>query len=209
MSIGIGRAYSTRHMAATTENQPREARKVRPSASKYHLHVPRGPELRHLPTGYESLEEAKRAFEHTRGVARWGLVAAHPLESSEEPRFVLQARVHANGVEWKSLIPAPAEPAATPAAAPPAAPNAAAPAPTAARAKVTIDERRVVNLLTPRLGFFTAEEVVRHLSARFQSADLGDEQQRAELREFLRRGLLGYLDPSAADELAAKCAEIG
>ena len=185
-------------MAATTENQPREGTKVRPSASKYHLHVPRGPELRHLPTGYESLEEAKRAFERTRGVARWGLVAAHPLESSEEPRFVLQARVHANGVEWKSLIPAPAGSAPTP-----------TPTATPDRAKVTIDERRVVNLLTPRLGFFTAEEVVRHLSARFQSADLGDEQQRTELREFLRRGLLGYLDPSAADELAAKCAEIG
>ena len=187
-------------MAATTENQPREATKVRPSASKYHLHVPRGPELRHLPTGYESLEEAKRAFESTRGVARWGLVAAHPLESSEEPRFVLQARVHANGVEWKSLIPASAGSAPAPTA-------TATPAP--ARAKITIDERRVVTLLTPRLGFFTAEEVVRHLSARFQSADLGNEQQRAELREFLRRGLLGYLDPSAADELAAKCAEIG
>ena len=189
-------------MAATTETQTRGGTQVRSSASRYHLHIPRGPELRHLPTGYESLEEAKRAFERTRGVARWGLVAAHPVESSEEPRFVLQARVHANGVEWKSLVPPPTAPT-------PATASAPVPPTAPARAKVTIDERRVVNLLTPRLGFFTAEEVVRHLSARFQSADLADEQQRAELREFLRRGLLGYLDPSAADELAAKCAEVG
>ena len=47
----------------------------------------------------------------------------------------------------------------------------------------------MTKLLTPRLGFFTAEEVVRHVCARFLSADFADEKQLGDLREFMRLGL--------------------
>jgi hypothetical protein len=176
----------------TTENKTEKAQGSTPTY--YCLQVPLGRELCHLSTRYESIEEAKQAFERTRaGVARWCFVSAHvPGCDDEVPRFVLQARVHDEGVTWKSLQRA--------------SPDQA---PSVDRPKVTIQEQRMTTILAPRLGFFTAEEVVRHMCARFQSADFSDEKQVGELREFLRRGLLAYMTPSAAEELAAKCTELG
>ena len=175
-------------MDLVTENETERSGHAGSMATSYRLHVPRGRELRCLPTGYESMEEAKRAFERTRGVAKWCLVAAQVPGRRETPCFVLQALVNREGVTWKSLLPPPTDRATS-----------------GKRPKVAIQEQRMTNLLTPRLGYFTAEEVVRHVCARFKSADFADENQLAELREFLRRGLLAYMEPSAAGDLAARC----
>jgi len=175
----------------TTENQTEEEEGS--TLSYYCLHVPIGRELRSLPPRYECLEEAKQAFERTRGaVARWCLVAAYePASEDDVPRFILRASVRDDGVTWQSLV------------------KAAEQTTSAGSPKVAIQEQHMTKLLTPRLGFFTAEEVVRHVCARFQSADFRDEKQLEDLREFLRRGLLAYMEPSAAEELAARCAEVG
>lgn len=174
----------------STENKTREAGGS--TATYYCLHVPLGRELCRLTNRYESLEEAKEAFERTRGgVARWCLVAAYePGRYEDVPRFVLRASVHDQGARWMSLE------------------SVAKQSTSADRPKVTIQEQRMTKLLTPRLGFFTAEEVVRHVCARFQSADFADEKQLGDLREFMRLGLLAYMEPHAAEELAAKCAEL-
>lgn len=175
----------------TTENKT--GRAAGSAQAYYCVHVPLGRALSCLPTRYESLEEAKQAFERTRGgVARWCLVAAHESASDDDevPRFVLRGTVHVEGVTWKSLLPVNEQ------------------VPSQVRPKITLQEQRMTQLLTPRLGFFTAEEVVRHVCARFQSADLADERQLGELREFLRRGLLGYMEPTVAEELAARCTDL-
>jgi hypothetical protein len=171
-----------------TENKTSEAGGS--EATYYCLHVPLGGELCCLTTRYESPEEAKQAFERTR-VAKWCLVAAYaPGRYEDVPRFVLRASVHDEGVRWMSLEKVAKQ--STP----------------ADRPKVTIQEQRMTKLLTPSLGFFTAEEVVPHVCARFQSADFADEKQLGDLREFMRLGLLAYMEPHAAEELAAKCAEL-
>jgi hypothetical protein len=174
----------------STEKKTREAGDS--AGTYYRLHVPLGRALCCLTTRYESPEEAKQAFERTRGgVARWCLVAAYePGRYEDVPRFVLRASVHDEGVRWMGLG------------------KVAEQAPSADRPRVTLQEQRITKLLTPRLGFFTAEEVARHVCARFQSADLADEKQVGEVQEFLRRGLLGYMEPGVAEELAAKCAEL-
>ena len=175
----------------TTENKTTEAEGS--GAVYYCVHVPVGREMCCLPTRYQSLNEAKEAFERTRGgVARWCLIAAYePGGDDEVPHFVLRAFLRDEGVTWQSLV------------------EAAEPTRSTDRPRVTIEEQRMTQLLTPRLGFFTAEEVVRHVCSRFQSADFTDEKQIGELREFMRRGLLAYMEPGVAEELAAKCAELG
>lgn len=192
LNRGMNRALTRRCMGVATENETQRTGQVGSTLTCYRLHVPRGRELSGLPAEYESVEAAKRAFERTRGVARWCLVEAHVPGRDEEPRFVLQALVRNECVIWNVLLQ-----------------TTAPQAPSPIRPGAAIQEQRMTNLLAPRLGFFTAEEVVRHLCARFQSADFADEKQLGELREFLRRGLLSYMEPSAAEELAAKCAELG
>lgn len=196
-------------MNGVAENETHSSGPAGAKPTSYRIHVPRGPELRCLPTGYDSLEDAKRAFERTRGVARWGLVSAHGLGRDDGPRFVLQALAHREGVTWRELAPAAPQPTPVVRQAAVAPPEEAAPAPAPPRPHATIQPHRMTTLLAARLGFFTAEEVVRHVCARFESADFSDEKQLAELREFLRRGLLGYMDASAAEDLAAKCATVG
>jgi len=194
-------------MNGVAENETQNSGPAGATPTSYRIHVPRGPELRCLPTGYDSLEAAKRAFERTRGVARWGLVSVNGLGRDDAPRFVLQALAHREGVTWRELAPTAPQPGAVTPPAPVAPPQEAAPA--QARPPATIQPHRMTTLLAARLGFFTAEEVVRHVCARFESSDFSDEKQLAELREFLRRGLLGYMEPSAAADLAGKCAVIG
>jgi hypothetical protein len=189
--IGAARVVGIGMKSASQTDAPE---KVDPMPICYRLYVPSGRELRCLPIEYESLEEAKEAFEHISGIARWCLVAAHvPGRDGDDdaPRFVLRATGRDEGVTWKSLVQAPPEQA-----------------PTVDAAPVTLQDQHLTKLLTPQLGFFTAEEVARHVSARFRSADFRDGAQVAELREFLRCGLLAYMEPAAADELATKCSEL-
>ena len=79
-------------------------------------------------------------------------------------------------------------------------PLADAPAPEPPRPKPAEFARRdhMTAVLTPELGFFTAEEVVRHVCTQFQIENSATEEQLAGLQEFLRRGLLAYAGPEAA-----------
>jgi len=180
-------------MNVVAENETEGPCQRESSPAYYRLHMPLGIEMRSLPARYPALEDAKRAFEGSSEGTRWCLIGAYEAGSEDAPAFVLQGVVRDEGVAWKSLA----------ATAPPVR------AAVVDRPKVVLQEQRMTKLLTPRLGYFTAEEVVKHVCARFKAADFSDENQIRELKEFLRRGLLAYVDPGAAEQLAASCAEVG
>jgi hypothetical protein len=148
--------------------------------------------MRCLPARFGSLDEAKDVFESTRGaIARWCFIALH--ENNDEPQYVLSGKIidESGRSSWRPLGEAAR---AAPATAPKTAPS-------------KLQEERLLALLTPPLGFFTAEQVARQVCARFQSADLSEASQADQLREFLRNGLLAFMEASAAEALAAKCTE--
>ena len=60
-------------------------------------------------------------------------------------------------------------------------------------------------MLTPHLGAFTADTVARHVCAKLQIGDSADPEQLDRLREFIRRGLVAYVDSEGADSLASEC----
>jgi hypothetical protein len=69
---------------------------------------------------------------------------------------------------------------------------------------VTLAEH-IAATLSPALGPHTADVVARHLCTKFGVGDDVDAippAQLAELREFLRRGLVAYVGPERAAELA-------
>lgn len=179
------------------EMQTREARPRTSAAPRYRIHLPQGRELVPLPTTYETLEEAKQAFEVINDVARWCLIGVDQpgrnpgLFGREAPSFVVQGRVDGERVTWKPL--------------------ASAPAPEPPRPKPAEFARRdhMTAVLTPELGFFTAEEVVRHVCTQFQIENSATAEQLTTLQEFLRRGLLAYVGPEAALDLASRCVRAG
>jgi hypothetical protein len=62
---------------------------------------------------------------------------------------------------------------------------------------------RITSTLSPELGPYTADVVARHLCAKFSVADEEKDPARlAELREFLRRGLVAYVGAERAEQLA-------
>ena len=67
----------------------------------------------------------------------------------------------------------------------------------------------VTAVLTPHLGAFTADTVARHVCAKLQITDSATAEQLEDLREFLRRGLVAYVGPEAADDLAGQCIAAG
>jgi len=158
--------------------------------AKYYIHIPQGRDFARLPTGYESLDQAKENFQVVHPVARWCLIGLYE-PGRNDPRFVAQGMVRGDAVVWRPLADSPA----------------AKPLP-AKRSTPPLREH-MTTVLTPRLGFFVAEEVVRHVCAKFQVEDVADERKLGELREFLRLGLLAYMEPNAAEDLASKCADLG
>jgi aryl-alcohol dehydrogenase-like predicted oxidoreductase len=66
---------------------------------------------------------------------------------------------------------------------------------------------RICELLTPHMGFFTADATARHICAKFQIGDSPDEEQARQLRDFLRKGLVAYVGAATAESLAAECVE--
>jgi hypothetical protein len=95
-----------------TERQTAEARPPTTSAPRYRIHLPQGRELVPLPSTYETLEQAKEAFEVINDVARWCLIGADQpgtnagLLGREAPAFVVQGRVDGDRVAWRSLASA-------------------------------------------------------------------------------------------------------
>jgi hypothetical protein len=62
---------------------------------------------------------------------------------------------------------------------------------------------QITATLTPELGPHTADVVARHLCSKFGIGDgEADPARIDELRDFLRRGLVAYVGPARAAELA-------
>ena len=87
--------------------QPHSSETDRP---RYRIHIPRGPRLVALPTTYDTVEEAKQAFEAVIGVANWCLIGADERGSSKDhlfgrnsSAFVALGRVKDEAVTWKPL----------------------------------------------------------------------------------------------------------
>jgi len=64
---------------------------------------------------------------------------------------------------------------------------------------------RICELLTPYVGFFTADATARHICAKFRIGDSPDEEQARQLCDFLRKGLVAYVGAATAESLAAEC----
>jgi hypothetical protein len=64
---------------------------------------------------------------------------------------------------------------------------------------------RICELLTPYVGFFTADATARHICAKFHIGDSPDEEQARRLCDFLRKGLVAYVGAATAESLAAEC----
>lgn len=71
---------------------------------------------------------------------------------------------------------------------------------------MTLPEK-IAAVLSPHLGAHSADAVARHVCAKYAADDRPDEATLQQLREFLRRGLVAYVGPATADELAAACVE--
>jgi hypothetical protein len=69
---------------------------------------------------------------------------------------------------------------------------------------------RIAAVLSPHLGANSAESVAQHVCAKY-GIEVGLQADKAaELREFLRRGLVAFVGASAAADLAERCVrEIG
>jgi hypothetical protein len=64
---------------------------------------------------------------------------------------------------------------------------------------------RIAAVLAPHLGEHSADAVARHLCAKYDVHPGLDAARLAELREFLRRGLVVFVGAEAADRLAEEC----
>jgi hypothetical protein len=67
---------------------------------------------------------------------------------------------------------------------------------------------RIAGILAPDLGSMTADSVARHLCAKHQVGEGPIDPEKArELQETIRRGLVAFVGPERAAELARKCLE--
>ena len=67
---------------------------------------------------------------------------------------------------------------------------------------------RIAGILAPDLGSMTADSVARHLCAKHQVGEGPIDPQKArELQETIRRGLVAFVGPDRAAELARQCLE--
>jgi hypothetical protein len=65
---------------------------------------------------------------------------------------------------------------------------------------------RITEVLAPHLGAMTADSVARHLCAKHQVGEGDIEEARAlALQDTIRRGLVAFVGPDRAQELAAEC----
>jgi hypothetical protein len=64
---------------------------------------------------------------------------------------------------------------------------------------------RIAAVLAPHLGEHSADAVARHLCAKYDVHAGLDEARLAELREFLRRGLVAFVGADKAADLAGEC----
>lgn len=67
---------------------------------------------------------------------------------------------------------------------------------------------KIAAVLAPHLGEHSADAVARHICAKYDiDADAAPEQL-AQLRDFLRRGLVVYVGAEEAQSLAERCVEV-
>lgn len=67
---------------------------------------------------------------------------------------------------------------------------------------------RIAAVLTPDLGALTADSVARHLCAKHQVGEGPIDPEKArKLQETIRRGLVAFVGPDRAAELARQCFE--
>jgi len=67
---------------------------------------------------------------------------------------------------------------------------------------------RIAAVLAPDLGALTADSVARHLCAKHQVGDGPIDPEKArKLQETIRRGLVAFVGPERAAELARLCFE--
>jgi len=65
---------------------------------------------------------------------------------------------------------------------------------------------RIAAVLTPDLGAMTADSVARHLCAKHQVGEGAIDPEKAKkLQETIRRGLVAFVGPERAAELARQC----
>jgi hypothetical protein len=65
---------------------------------------------------------------------------------------------------------------------------------------------RIADVLSPYLGSHAADHVARHLCARHGVVDEPiDPAIRSVLEETIRKGLISFVDPALARELARRC----
>jgi hypothetical protein len=66
----------------------------------------------------------------------------------------------------------------------------------------------IATVLAPHLGDHSADVVARHVCSKYgilEGSEIPDAAVLAQLREFLRRGLVAYVGPEKAEALAAEC----
>jgi hypothetical protein len=68
---------------------------------------------------------------------------------------------------------------------------------------------RITQVLTPHLGGHTADSVARHLCAKHALLGEGpvDPEKARELRDTIRRGLVAFVGPDQAEQIARSCFE--
>jgi hypothetical protein len=64
---------------------------------------------------------------------------------------------------------------------------------------------KIAAVLSPHLGAHSADAVARHVCAKYAAEDRPDAATLQRLRDFLRRGLVAYVGPGTAEELANAC----
>ena len=66
---------------------------------------------------------------------------------------------------------------------------------------------KITEVLTPHLGANTADSVARHLCAKHEISGDGplDPAKLQVLKDTIRRGLVAFVGPERAEELAATC----
>lgn len=64
---------------------------------------------------------------------------------------------------------------------------------------------RIAAVLAPHLGASSADAVARHVCAKYDVHTGLDARRLAELKEFLRRGLVAFVGADAAASVAAEC----
>lgn len=66
---------------------------------------------------------------------------------------------------------------------------------------------KIAAVLAPHLGEHSADAVARHICAKYDIGSDAAPEQLAQLRDFLRRGLVVYVGAEAAQTLAEQCVE--